>query len=512
MNRLERSSINMIASGAGYITPMLVNIVSTPFLLNGLGEAGYGLQNLVGVVTGYLALMDMGLDIPICKFLSEDHARSDTERQNHLLNTTLQAYFLIGLLGMVVIVVSADFLARRVFMVPAGMVGQAREVFLLAGVGFLANVLMMWGRAVFAGMQRYSMMNGVAIASNLLGVGIGLGVVNLGYGVVEYVFVRVSISLLAAASYWLLATRSVPGYRLHWGLDRETVRRVREYIGSGVLLRVSGLLTNGLDRTLIGVWLGVAAVGVYAIPLLVVNSFSALVSSMLGFTFPLASELYGTGQLNKLRDIFVRASRFSAALATLIFVPLLVLGDSFLVLWIKSGTAAQAFQVLRLLALAAYLGTLAVTLSNNIAMGTGHIRLFTVYALVRAGVVSGGYLFLIRPLGIEGAGWAALAANVVEWSFFILVVRRYLGLEPGRLFVAAYLKPVLLGLLVGLMGLIAHPLAATWLGLATVACSMVLSYVVLGYKIRLFGETEKQAAVALLRVVVSPMLRARGQA
>jgi len=66
---------------------MLVNVIATPFLLRGLGEAAYGLQTLVAVIIGYLTMMDMGLDLPIIKILSEDRAKNDIESENRMLSS-----------------------------------------------------------------------------------------------------------------------------------------------------------------------------------------------------------------------------------------------------------------------------------------------------------------------------------------------------------------------------------------------------------------------------------------
>ena len=82
MNRIQRSSINMLSSAAGYVIPMFVNLITTPLLLRGLGEAAYGLQSLVAVVIGYLTFMDMGLDLPITKLLAGDHASNTVESEN----------------------------------------------------------------------------------------------------------------------------------------------------------------------------------------------------------------------------------------------------------------------------------------------------------------------------------------------------------------------------------------------------------------------------------------------
>ena len=74
MHYVQRSFINMLSSAAGYAVTMLVNFITTPLLLRGLGESAYGLQSLMAVIIGYLTFMDMGLDLPVTKLLAEDHA------------------------------------------------------------------------------------------------------------------------------------------------------------------------------------------------------------------------------------------------------------------------------------------------------------------------------------------------------------------------------------------------------------------------------------------------------
>ena len=49
-SRLNRAVVNMLSSAAGYVVPMLVNLITTPLLLHALGEAAYGLrETLAGI-------------------------------------------------------------------------------------------------------------------------------------------------------------------------------------------------------------------------------------------------------------------------------------------------------------------------------------------------------------------------------------------------------------------------------------------------------------------------------
>lgn len=491
----------MLSSAAGYVVPMLVNLVTTPLLLRALGETAYGLQSLAAVVVGYLTFMDMGLGLPIIKLLAEDRAHREADAENSLLSTTLQLYAAIGLIGMAAIILLSDWLARSVFQVPAGLVSQAAMVFRLAGIGFLGSVGMSWGNAVAMGLQRFDMSYSVSIILSTAGTLIGLGVVYAGYGVVGYVLTRTIFTTLAGPTYFLLTRHLLPGFRFRRGLHPVTLRRVSGYVGYGTFNRITSSLVSRLDQTLLGVWVGVAAVGIYAVPFMLVNSFGYMIAYMLGFIFPLASELQSLGQMDRLRDIFARASRFIAALAGLIFVPLFVLGDSFLRIWTPS-IAAQASGVLRLLVLAEYVGVLTASLTNNVMVGLGRMRQFTIYATIRSVVLAIFCFVLIRPLGLEGAGWALLLTCGVEVVYFVFVLRRYLQISPLELFQKAYLKPIALSVVLGALSFLARPLATSWIGLGMVGAGLGLFYVVVGYWVGVFGETEKRAVVGLWQMAV----------
>jgi O-antigen/teichoic acid export membrane protein len=503
MNRLQRSSINMLSSTAGYIVPMLVNLITTPLLLRMLGEAAFGLQSLVAVIVGYLMFMDMGLDLPIIKLLAEDRACQNTKSENHLLSTTLQLYIGIGLVGMVIIIFFANWLTRSVFKVPADFVDQAVIVFAFAGIGFLGSVGMSWGRAVAMGLQRFDLTYSVSIVLGTAGTLIGLGGVYAGYGVVGYVLIRVTFTALGGPIYFILARHLLPTFRFLPGLDKVTLRRVRSYIGYGLLNRITGTIVGRLDQTLIGIWAGVSAAGIYSVPFLVANSLGYMLNYMLGFIFPMASELQSLEQMDRLRDIFIRASRFIAALAGLIFIPLFILGDLFLKLWTPD-IAAQAAAVLRLLALAGYFGTLTASLSSSVLVGFGKMRQFTIYTTVRAIILALFCFIFIHPLGIEGAGWALLLTCFVDIVYFIIVLRLYLQIAPLQLFLRAYLKPMILGIGFAGLSFLMRPVVNTWLELIAVGGVLGLFYIIVGFYIAIFGETEKRAVLGLWKMAVVP--------
>jgi len=236
------------------------------------------------------------------------------------------------------------------------------------------------------------------------------------------------------------------------------------------------------------------------VPFLVSTSLSYMLSYMLGFIFPMASELQSLGEMDRLRDIFLRASRFIAALAGLIFIPLLILGDQFLIVWTPS-IAPQAAGVLRLLAIASYIVVLTASLPNNIMVGLGLMRQFTVYTTIRAAVLAIFCVIFIHFFGLIGAGWAILLTTLVDIVYFVIVLRRYLQIPLIKMLRQAYLKPILLGVGFALLTYLARPYTTSWLGLGLAACILVLIYVAAGFVIGLFGDTEKRAIMGLFTLI-----------
>ena len=500
MNNLKRSSINMLSSAAGYLVPMLVNLITTPLLLKALGETAYGLQSLVAVIIGYLAFMDMGLDLPITKYLAEDRARNDKLAENHLLSTTLQLYLYIGIGGMIAIILLSNLLAKSVFNIPNDLIPEAVLVFRIAGVGFLGSVGMSWGRALAMGMQRFDITYSVSIVISIAGTLLGLAVVYAGYGVVGYVLTRMVITTLAGPSYFLLTRRLLPEFKFISGLDHLTLNRVKGFLGFGTFNRITSSLVSRLDQTLLGIWVSVAAAGIYAVPFLVVNSFGYMLAYMLGFIFPMASELQSLNQMDRLRDIFFRSSQFIAALAGVIFIPLLILGDNFFKLWTPT-IAVQVSGVFRLLCLAGYVGTLTATLPNNIMVGLGNIRQFTIYMTIRSVILAFLCLIFIHLLGLLGAGWALLITCSVDIVWFLVVILRYLKITSLGYFLRnSYLKPLVLTFVIAIITFLLRPIAVNWLWLILVVIFIGLTFIVFGFILGVFGDTEKRALKEIVLV------------
>jgi O-antigen/teichoic acid export membrane protein len=480
----------------------MVAFISTPFLIRGLGESGYGLNVLVGVVIGYFSLMDMGFDLVGTKYVSEDIGKNDADSLSRLVNTTLLLLLALGLVGLIGMISFSKFLASGLFSIPSEMQRDARIVFCLAGIMFFFRMITMWGSGIMCGIQRYDVVNAVAIGSTVFGTVIGLIVVYAGYGIVGYVSIKVFFSLLEWIAYVLLVRRFLPKFKLEFKLHIDVLRRIAGFAFYGFLFRISNIFISGIDKTVIGANLGTSGVTFYSVPYMVSSQPSQFLGRIFNFIFPLASSLQSSGRIDELKSFYSRTTRFVVAANTLIVVPLFVLSKSLLTLWVGNRIASESYPVMEILLISFYLqGVLANTLPN-IVMGMGQMRLFTMYFLARGSLVALGCLAFISPFGIMGAAFAQLLAGIADLSLLIYATKHYLGISIIDLIRDAYLRPILAGFAIMLPSFLLASYTYSWLGLIAVATLQVVGYVTLGFMVGVFDDTEKRALRTMLGYIV----------
>ncbi|OXG08759.1 O-antigen/teichoic acid export membrane protein [Flavobacterium araucananum] len=421
---MKKTVINIFSGAVGYILPIGINILFTPIIIKNLGSEAYGLQSLVNVIIGFLMVADMGLDIPVTKLVSEYSVLKNPKMLNKLLNTTLQVYLAIGCLGAIIILILTPFLVDGVFNIPPSMHQHAKFVFYLAALGFIGGLLNMWGQSVFNGILRYDISNSINVVVTIVSILVGTFFVIKGYGVVVYVFVRVLFTFLSGIVYLVTSKYFLEDFKISLGIDKDIWLNLKNQVGYGFFLRLSGILTSRFDQALIGVWIGVAAVGYYSIAILIVGSISGLINSMTHFIFPKMSQLNASGSMEKLEELFLTGSKFVGILVFFIIPPIILVSNQVLTIWLGKNIANQAYKVLILLFIAAIIQSIFVAVVNNYIIGIGKLKLFAKYTLVRSCFFLLLCFLLIKKFSLLGAGYAMIITTLVDIGFFISTVSK----------------------------------------------------------------------------------------
>ena len=86
---------NMATNIAGVVVNMFTGLVVMPYLIRTLGSSTYGLWVLVGTMTGYFGILDLGVSAALGRLIAAHKARDEHDDINAVMSTAFACYYSI---------------------------------------------------------------------------------------------------------------------------------------------------------------------------------------------------------------------------------------------------------------------------------------------------------------------------------------------------------------------------------------------------------------------------------
>lgn len=499
----RRFAANTVLNGVTQSASMVASLVFMPMLVSSFGLTHYGLFMLASSVTAYASLADFGVGSALTKMVAEHHARNDRSGMAGVVAGALQFYVVAGAL-VAAVMVGLAFVSGWVFDIGSGDAQVMRNMLLLGAVFQLVYWPTSTARHILVGLQRFDVIAKTSVLATVLAIGATLVVLITGEGPLLLVGLSgVSMSLVALVTV-------IAAWRLS-GLRRIPLARGAVHLGAILsfswpvfVVQLSDTLFYGqTDRLVLGVMIGAAAVGLYE----AAAKFSVLVTYLSSFTvaavLPLASGMAAEERHASLRSLFVRGSKYVAALVAPIAVTLAVLAEPIIEAWLGPDFAGQGM-VAALLVLPHALVSLGV-MGDAIVISRGRIGKRIPYILAQAALNLVLSIVLAARYGVLGVAIGTAVAHLVDFPLHVRFLLAETGLtsrEWLRSVILPVYPPLLVPLAIGL-ALRDGVLASTLPGLAILAALMVSACWLVTYFTGL-GADERVDLWQIARSLVRP--------
>jgi O-antigen/teichoic acid export membrane protein len=411
---------NAFSNLLGAVIPALVALGTVPLVVKGLGDANYGVYSLVTAIVGYFAVIDINVTAGSVKFIAEFNAHKDQRRIDETVFFGLTVYSLLGLLGGIGLFAGAHFFVTRVFTVPPSLTGEAVATLRLAALGFFLGQLQSYLNSIPQSLMRYDIASRIEM---VFGTGVPLltvAVLMLGYGLFEVILLRVIASAINCAVLWRCIRRLLP--ELAWRKPGAAIRR--ELLGFSAysfLSRFATLSYAYADKLIIGALVGVTGLAYFTVASTLANRILSLTYRLSGVFFPAASALAARGELERLRTLYLKASRYVVFINASVLVLVAVFSYQILYYWMNPQFARAGQVVLAVMALSQFIDSL-TSLPSLVNDGMGHPRFSGMFALARAAFGLVVVWLGVDGWGIAGAAWGHLIASILLTCAFLVAV------------------------------------------------------------------------------------------
>jgi len=385
--------------------PLLVGVISIPFIIRNLGTEKFGVFSLALAIFGYFGLFDLGLGQSTTKFVAEALGNKEIDRLLRLIWTALGLQVLLGIVGCLLCISCIPLLVYRLLNVPPGLIGETKSVFLLMALSlpivFGTGAL----RGVLSASQRFDLVNAVKIPSNCLIYLLPAVVLPFGFNLPEIVLLLLLVRLVTGLAYLFLCFKIFPPLRRSLCFDRSMMRPLFTYGGWVTVSSVLNPVLVHLNRFLIGSLLTMTAVAYYTVPSEIVGRLLILPGSLLMTVFPASSTLWGMQATQELERLLARSVKYIFLTIAPLALMLILLAPEILGLWLGQDFAQKSAPVFQILVIGILVSSLA-QVPYSFLQGIGRPDITAKFHLLETPLYIVLAWLLIKSSSIEGAALA----------------------------------------------------------------------------------------------------------
>lgn len=442
------------------LVKLAITFIMTPIFLRNLGNYDYGLWEMIGGVIGYMGMLDIGIRPAISRYAAKYRAEGDRDNLNIVFTSTFAFMALIGILLLAVFstwgFVFPDTLAEE------GTSTQRYTLFLLIIGGQL--LIMFPGyvaESYLEGFQKFYLKNNIAIFNSVVGAII----------LYQYMTPENALILLAAANaiglvikyliYFVLLARPVMAGIVP-ELQYFSLGKLKEILlfGSKSFIQgAAGKIGSTSDRIIIGLIMGPAVVPFYTIPAALLGNLSGVTMTVTHAFMPLFSDLNARHEQQKIRRIYLFASKLVVAFLFPMGVGAVIIGGPFIEIWLQGEFRREQIDAIVLLLTIVVVVPKLNPFVSRYLTAIGRHGIFAKIAPVAALVNLGISIPLVYKFGIIGAAMGSVLPAIVVTPLYLRYACRYLKFSAME-YIQQSILPVLVPSLI--MGVIAAWIRFDW--------------------------------------------------
>ena len=375
-------------------------------------------------------------------------ARGEREALRDFVSTYLVGHLAVGIVALVAGAAAAPVLASRL-LVPETLRGLIAPAWLLVVAGWALGLTAGLFQSLLTGLGEVHLANLANAARTIFNLAVAAGVVWAGGDLVHLLLGFAAASVVASLSLFALVARRHPEIRPSFARARwSTLRATARPAGYYFLMQVAALVVMGTDNIVIGAFLGVGAVASYAVAFQLWAAALAVLWSGVDALLPFFTRWDARGNVEALRNAYLRATSYAFAGSAVCAVALAGFGRVAIRVWVGPDLPIDE----RLLWVFAGMLVLATPIhtASLVLAAVGRHRAPAIGGSIEAVLNLALSIALVRPLGLLGVALGTLLSAACTNAWIApRAANRDLGIPGGIYLRRALLPGMLAGIALG---------------------------------------------------------------
>lgn len=394
MNENSRIVKNSLVLYIRLLVVSIVGLLTSRFVLQGLGVSDYGLYSIVGGIVSMMAVVNFAMTSTTYRFIAFEIGKGEIDNIVKVFNISIVIHLAIALLVIILASTLGVFYIKNYLNVAASKVNDALFVFIFSILGVVISIISTPFQGLLTAKEKFMITAPVEILRSLIYLGMILIIMHYtGIRLRLYAILVVIVTSIPPVLYYIYCRYHFSSI-IHWKLQNDK-SKYKEMIGfSGWVIfgtatsvgetQGSALIINSFFGTILNASFGIAEQ---------VNTIVKMFSQGLGqAVIPQITKSYSTGSRDRSLQLVSYMSKYSFFLMLLPTLPILLETDFILNLWLKEVPVFTKIFIQIML-----INALITTMSSGIPSAvhaTGKIKYFQ--------IVLGSMLLISLPIAYVG--------------------------------------------------------------------------------------------------------------
>lgn len=434
MGKSQRKT-GMILSYTSSLLLVAVNIFLTPFLVRSLGDAEYGVYQMMSSFAGYLVLMNFGTSTVMTRYVSMYLGKGDKKGERNYIAMCL---IITGVLA-VLILIAATILFFFIDSIYSVTLNQAqleksKVLFVLIAANVLVSLVSQAYQGIITAYEKFNFSGIWHILKTVLKVVL---LVSLFFICKDSVVIA-AIDLGLTCLYFLLCA----GYSIKLGATPKLYKFDKKIFTSSAVFSLAIMLqaivnqvNTRVDVTILGIMVSPESVTIYSVAMQVFSVFSTLSTAAIAIYLPKFTKLVASGEADgtRITKEMIAPSRIQTLVSGAIMFGFLVCGRDFIRVWMGAGFELSWYIAIIIMVPTFLVYTNGVVVSVLDAMQKRLVRsvVLTLIAVANIGIS----ILLVHFTGELGAPiGTAIATTVGSLIIMNIYYQKAIGIKLSMLF------------------------------------------------------------------------------
>lgn len=322
-----------------YATIFLTNIIGivlTPFIVRSLGDSEYGLYMLIGAFIGSMAVLDLGLNNTIVRYVAKYRAEKDAKGEANFLATTMYIYGIITFI-LLVIGVGMYFNLDRIFGDSLSLqeLDKAKIMFLILLGNIAVTIPGNAFEAICSGYEQFVYPKKMRMIRYLVRTVAVVGLLYLKGGAIGLVIIDtlMNLTIIISNGHYVLKRLKV---RFHFaGIDKKLIKEIFTYSFWIFLMGIVYQFQWRTGQFILGITTDTVTVAIFAIGIVLGTYYGTFATTITNLLIPKAMKLVVSNASGlEITEMAIKIGRVLLILLYLLLGGFVVFGEEFVVLWV----------------------------------------------------------------------------------------------------------------------------------------------------------------------------------